>query len=119
RTVLVLFYGANSPYVHLEQAVVVMVLAMAISAITDMMSEFIFGIGAGKAAMWMNGTNLGVVALLLPFTGLHGVAACRLVLGAAQVARLIAGSCIVCRMLSSEVHPSSGKKAGVDTGGAK
>jgi O-antigen/teichoic acid export membrane protein len=116
RTVLVLFYGADSPYTHLEQPVVVMVLAVAISSIADMMSMFIFGVGAGKVAVWMNGISLGVVALLLPFLGSDGVAACALILGAAKVVRLIAGTYIVGRMLSSEQDPSSERKAGVDAG---
>jgi len=116
HTVLELFYGANSPYTHLEQAAVIMVLAIAISSIADMLSMFIFGVGAGKVAVWMNGISLGVVVLLLPFIGLDGVAVCALVLGAAKVVRLIAGSYFVSRMLSSEGYLSSGPKEGVDAG---
>ena len=114
HTVLALVYGANSPYAHLEQAVGVMVLAVAIHSIAEMMNTFIHGVGSAKLAVWMNGISLGVVALLLPFVGLHGVAGCALVLGAARVVRLIAGSYIVARMLSSEERPSSGHIEGVD-----
>ena len=85
HTVLALFYGANSPYAHLEQAVGVMVLAVAINSIAEMISTFIHGVRSAKLAVWMNGISLGVVALLLPF----------------------AGSYIVARMLSSGA-PSSG-----------
>jgi O-antigen/teichoic acid export membrane protein len=116
HTVLALLYGANSPYAHLEQAVVVMVLAVAINSIAEMMSTFIHGVGSAKLAVWMNGISLGVVALLLPFVGLHGVAGCALVLGAARVVRLIAGSYIAARMLSPEERPLSGHIEGVDTG---
>ena len=116
HTVLVLFYGADSPYAHLEQAVVVMVLAIAVGATTNMMSQFIFGVGAGKVAVWMNGIGLGVVALFLPFIGLDSVAACALVLGAAKLACLIAGFYFVGRMLLSEGCPSSGPREGVDAG---
>src|SRR5260370_35809101 len=83
ETVLALFYGANSPFVHLNQAVGLMVLAVAINSIADMMSQFIFAVGSGKVALWMNGISLGVVALLLPFVGADGIAACALVLGTA------------------------------------
>lgn len=116
HTVLALFYGANSPYAHLERAVGAMVLAVAINSIAEMINTFIHGVGSAKLAVWMNGTSLGVVALLLPFVGLHGVAGCALVLAAARVVRLIAGSCTVARMLSSEERPSSGYIEGVDAG---
>jgi O-antigen/teichoic acid export membrane protein len=101
HTVLVLFYGATSPYVHLESAVGVMVLAVALNSVAEMMSTFIHGVGSAKLAVWMNGISLGVVALLLPLVGLHGVAGCALILCAGKVVRLIAGSYIVARMLSS------------------
>ena len=101
HAVLVLFYGVNSPYTNLEQAVGVMVLAVAINSIAEMMSTFVHGVQSAKLAVWMNGISLAVVALLLPFVGSHGVAGCALVLGAAKVVRLIAASCIVARMLSS------------------
>jgi Na+-driven multidrug efflux pump len=114
HTVLALFYGANSPYAHLEQAVVAMMLAVAINSIAEMMNTFILGVGSAKLAVWMNGISLGVVALLLPFVGLHGVLGCALVLGAAKVVRLFAASCIVARMLSSEERPSSGPVEGAD-----
>jgi O-antigen/teichoic acid export membrane protein len=112
--VLALLYGANSPYAHLEQAVGVMVLALAINSIGEMMNTFIHGVRLAKLAVWMNGISLGVVALLLPFVGMHGVLECALVLGAAKVVRLIAGSYIVARMLSSEERASLGQIEGAD-----
>ena len=114
HTVLVLLYGAHSAYSHLEQVVVVMVLAAAINAIGEMMNTFIHGVGLARLAVWMNGISLGVVALLLPFVGTHGVLGCALVLGAARVVRLIAACCIVARLLSSGERPSSGKVEGAD-----
>jgi O-antigen/teichoic acid export membrane protein len=116
HTVLALLYGANSPYAHLEQAVVVMVLAVAINSIADMINTFLHGVESAKLAVWMNGIGLGVAALLLPFVGLHGVLGCALALGAARVARLIAASRIVARMLSSEERPSSEHNDAVDAG---
>jgi O-antigen/teichoic acid export membrane protein len=116
HTVLALFYGANSPYAHLERAVGLMVLAVAIHSIAEMMNTFIHGVGSAKLAVWMNGISLGVAALLLPFVGLHGVAGCALVLASARVVRLIAGSYIVAWMLSSEERSSLGHVEGVDAG---
>jgi O-antigen/teichoic acid export membrane protein len=116
HTVLTLFYGAASPYQHLGQAVIAMVLAIAINSIADMISQFIFGVGSGKVALWMNGISLGVAVLLLPFVGLGGVVGCALALGAAKVIRLVVGSCIVAQMLSPEERPSSDPKKSVDAG---
>lgn len=114
HTVLALLYGANSPYAYLGQAVVVMMMAAAINSIAEMMNTFIHGVGSAKLAVWMNGIGLGVVALLLPFVGLHGVLGYALVFGAARVVRLIAASCIVARMLSSEGRPSTGHVKSAD-----
>jgi O-antigen/teichoic acid export membrane protein len=114
HTVLALFYGANSPYAYMEQAVSVMMLAVAINSIADMISTFIHGVGSAKRAVWMNGISLAVVALLLPLVGLHGVLGCALVLTAAKVVRLIAACRIVARMLSSEERPSSGRVESAD-----
>jgi O-antigen/teichoic acid export membrane protein len=114
HTVLVMFYGADSPYAHLEQAVGVMVLAVAVHSIAEMMSTVMHGVGSAKLAVGMNGISLVSVALLLPFVGLHGVLGCALVLCAAKVVRLIAASYIVARMLSFEERPSSVHVEGAD-----
>jgi O-antigen/teichoic acid export membrane protein len=118
ETVLVLLYGANSPFANLSEAVNLMVLAVAFNAIADLMNQFIFGVGPGKSALWMNGMSLGVVIVLLPFLGSEGVAACALVLAAAKVVRLVVASCIVAQLVSSEDRPSRKHLDGCRGGGA-
>jgi O-antigen/teichoic acid export membrane protein len=108
RTTLFLFYGEDSPYANLHQAVSIMVLAAAINSVADMMSMFLYGVKAVKLAVWMNGISLGVAALLLPFVGSQGVAACALALSAAKTIRLMTAWRLITRMLSSGVRFSSG-----------
>ena len=105
-TTLFLFYGADSPYANLHQAVSIMVLAIALNSVVDMIYNFLGGVKALKLAVWMNGISLGVAALLLPFVGSQGVAACALALAAAKAVRLVAAWRLITRMLSSEGEES-------------
>ncbi|MBR0874905.1 hypothetical protein JQ633_31425 [Bradyrhizobium tropiciagri] len=116
HTVLVLFYGPNSPYAHLEHAVDLMMVAVAMNAVAELISTYLHGVGSAKRAVWMNGISFAVVALCVPLVGLHTVAGCALVLCVARVVRLIAGCWTVARMLSSDDQGSHGHIEGTGRG---
>jgi O-antigen/teichoic acid export membrane protein len=90
RTVLLLFYGANSPYASLYHAVPIVVLAAAVNSLADMVSAYIHGVKAPKLAVWMNLIGFATAALVLPLIGSVSVVGCAVGLAVARTVRAIA-----------------------------
>jgi O-antigen/teichoic acid export membrane protein len=98
RTALVLFYGANSPYASLYNAVSIAVFAVAVNSLADMVSAFIHGVKAPKLAAWMNLIGFATAALLLPLIGSFSVAGCAAALATARTVRAMAAWHLVARI---------------------
>ena len=101
RTMLLLFYGANSPYANLHYAVSIIVFAVAINSVADMVSEFIYGVKAPKLVVWMDLISFAAAALVLAWIGTLSIAGCALALAVARTVRVIAAWYLVAGLLSS------------------
>jgi O-antigen/teichoic acid export membrane protein len=98
RTALLLFYGANSPYLGLYHAVSIAVFAVAMNSLADMVSAFIHGIRAPRLAAWMNLMGFAAAALVLPLIGSVSVVGCAVALAVARTVRAIAAWRLVARI---------------------
>ncbi|HJZ32997.1 MAG TPA: MATE family efflux transporter, partial [Hyphomicrobiaceae bacterium] len=111
QTVLLLLYGANSPYASLQHVVPIVVFAVAINSLVDMLSAFIHGLKAPKLTIWMNLLGFATAALVLPFLGPVSVISCAVGLAAARTVRAIAAWRVVARVRlaareANDYHPS-------------
>jgi len=116
QTMLLLFYGANSPYAHLYHAVSIIVFAVAINSVADWVGEFINGVKAPKLVVWMNLISLAAAVLVLPWRGAVSIAGCAVALAVASTVRVIVAWYLVAGLLSSVNRLAWARPTGVITG---
>ena len=98
RSVLVLVYGVNSPYVSFYHAVPIVVYAVAINSLVGMVIGFILGVKAPRLAAWINLIGLAMAALVLALIGSVSVMGCAVALAVAGTVRAIAAWRLVARI---------------------
>jgi O-antigen/teichoic acid export membrane protein len=96
-----LLYSADSPYVHLDTVVRLVVLAAAVNFLAEMTSTFLLGISRGNSALVMNSMAIAAAFLMLPLVGTRGVTGAAIALLVANSVRLV-GSFFALRSATTE-----------------
>jgi O-antigen/teichoic acid export membrane protein len=96
-----LCYSADSPYLHLDTVVRLVVLAAAVNFLAEMTSTFLLGISRGNSALVMNTMAIAAAFVMLPLVGAWGVTGAAIALTVANSVRLI-GSFFALRSATTE-----------------